>query len=354
MTKRKQWTHILYIGLVLLAFGLRLWRLDVQPLHGDEAFSVLFSSSPLARILQSMLTTEPNPPLYWLTLRAWMDIVGRSEFAVRFLSVLFGTATVALLYPFGQRLFGWRIGVLMAFLGAVNPFYLWYAQETRMYTMVAALTLASLVFFLMWTQPTIGAHRATRFSHRRALLGQVITMILALYTHYFAALIWLVQNILFFLTYGWRRALRTWLRAQALIAATFAPWLAFVAPSLIMHEKTWITLISLGAMIERVVSVYGLGTTHPQTTAQFLWVVLLLIAFTGLAVAFVTAPRCGMVVTLTLLIPLLITYLFSLRRPAFHERYLIGIMPAYLALLALGIAAPFIRWSEGHRAPRWL
>ena len=44
---------------------------------------------------------------------------------------------------------------------------------------------------------------------------------------------------------------------------------------------------------------------------------------------------------LTLLIPPLVIYLISLRRPAFHERYLIVIVPAYLALLALGIAVPY-------------
>jgi predicted membrane-bound mannosyltransferase len=156
MTKGRQCALIICLGLVWLAFGLRLWRLDAQPLHGDEAFSVLFSSYPLGEMFQSMGTTEPNPPLYWLTLRAWMSLAGRSEFAVRFLSVLFSTATVALLYPFGQRLFGQRIGVLVAFLGAINPFYLWYAQETRMYTMVAALSLASLVFFL-GVFPHVGA-----------------------------------------------------------------------------------------------------------------------------------------------------------------------------------------------------
>jgi len=333
MTKGRQCALIICLGLVWLAFGLRLWRLDAQPLHGDEAFSVLFSSYPLGEMFQSMGTTEPNPPLYWLTLRAWMSLAGRSEFAVRFLSVLFSTATVALLYPFGQRLFGQRIGVLVAFLGAINPFYLWYAQETRMYTMVAALSLASLVFFLTWGQPGRAGHRSR--------IGLVVTTALALYTHYFATLIWLVQNILFCLTPGWRSTLRTWLRIQAISVTLFAPWLVFVAPSLITHKKVWIAPISLGAMIERVITVYGLGTTLPEAMAQPLWIAFLLLALVGLAIAFVTARRSGLVVALTLLVPLLVTYLFSLRRPAFHERYLIGIVPAYLALLALGIAAPY-------------
>ncbi len=34
MTKRRQRALILCIGLIGFAFGLRLWRLDAQPLHG--------------------------------------------------------------------------------------------------------------------------------------------------------------------------------------------------------------------------------------------------------------------------------------------------------------------------------
>lgn len=51
-----------------------------------------------------MGTIEPNPPLYWLTLRAWMSLAGQSEFAVRFLSILFSTAVGLYEAESGQRL----------------------------------------------------------------------------------------------------------------------------------------------------------------------------------------------------------------------------------------------------------
>jgi len=317
--------------LVLVAFGLRVWRLDAQPLHGDEAFSVLFSARDLSKMLQSMLTTEPNPPLYWLVLRAWMALAGQSEFSVRFLSVLFSTAMIPLLVQFGRRLFGWRAGWLTALLGAINPFYLWYAQETRMYAMVAALALTSLVLFLAFIAPTRAA--------RKPALGLVVTTTLALYTHYFAALIWLVENIIFLLTPGWRKVFKTWLRAQGAIAWLFAPWLAFAAPSLLEHEKAWLSSLSLGEMVERAVEAYSLGPTVPQAMLQPLAAGFLLIAALGLVVSLWRKRHSGIATGLILFIPLLIVYLISLRRPVFHERYLIVIVPAYLVLLGQGIAA---------------
>lgn len=324
-------TLVICAGLVLVAFGLRVWRLDAQPLHGDEAFSVLFSARDLSKMLQSMLTTEPNPPLYWLVLRAWMALAGQSEFSVRFLSVLFSTAMIPLLVQFGRRLFSRRTGWLTALLGAINPFYLWYAQETRMYAMVATLALASLVLFLAFIAPT----RATR----KSALGLTVTTTLALYTHYFAALIWLVENVIFFLMPGWRKRLQAWLRAQGVITLLFAPWLVLVAPLLLQHEKAWILPLGLGDMIERAVEAYSLGMTIPAAMMRPLAAGFLLIALVGLVAALRYERHSGIITTLILLVPLLIVYLISLRRPAFNERYLIVIVPAYLTLLGRGVVA---------------
>lgn len=331
MKRQNAWNLVGCAGLVLVAFGLRTWRLDAQPLHGDEAFSVLFSSMNLSKMLNSMLTTEPNPPLYWLALRAWMALAGQSEFSVRFLSVLFSTATIPLLVQFGRRLFGRRAGWLAALLGVVNPFYLWYAQETRMYAMVAALALASLVLFLAFIAPS---HAACKH-----VVGLVVATTLALYTHYFTALIWLVENILFFLTPRRRKDLKTWLQAQGAIALLFAPWLAFVAPSLLQHEKAWLFSLNLGEMIERAIAAYSLGTAIPAAMLRPLAAGFLLIAILGLAAALGRERRSGIIAGLILFVPVLIVYLISLRRPVFHERYLIVIVPAYLTLLGRGVTA---------------
>jgi len=74
--------------LVLLAFALRLYRLDFQSLRGDEALSVLYSARGFASILDITKQTSRHPPLHYSLLNLWMLLVGKSEFSVRFLFLL--------------------------------------------------------------------------------------------------------------------------------------------------------------------------------------------------------------------------------------------------------------------------
>ena len=55
------------MALTLLAFGLRLHRLNFQPLWGDEGWSFYFASMSLADMIR--LTAEDiHPPLYYALL----------------------------------------------------------------------------------------------------------------------------------------------------------------------------------------------------------------------------------------------------------------------------------------------
>ena len=80
--------------LVLVAFALRVHRLDYQALRGNEAFAHLFAQQPLGEMLPSLATIEPHPPLYYATLHLWTSLLGQSEFAARFWSAALGAGTI--------------------------------------------------------------------------------------------------------------------------------------------------------------------------------------------------------------------------------------------------------------------
>ena len=61
---------------MLVAFALRAYRLDFFSLRGDESFTVLFVQKPFAQMWYETLTVEPNPPLLYLMLRAWIALAG--------------------------------------------------------------------------------------------------------------------------------------------------------------------------------------------------------------------------------------------------------------------------------------
>lgn len=96
---------LLLCAILLLAFALRMFRLDFFSLRGDEAFTVLFVQKPLAQMWRETLTVEPNPPLMYFALRGWIALAGAGEFATRFFSAFFGVLSVALIYRLAREIF---------------------------------------------------------------------------------------------------------------------------------------------------------------------------------------------------------------------------------------------------------
>lgn len=176
----------LLVGLTLWAFALMSWRLDAKSLWWDESLSLQRAQGSLPAILAGHIdfagvqTVDQHPPLYFALLKIAIALGGENDLAVRLPSVVFGTLLTPLLYALGRRLRNATAGLLAAALGANSPFFLWYAQEARMYTMVTALSL--LATYALWVT----------LCDRRWLWGAICALALAaaLMTHYLTLLLW--------------------------------------------------------------------------------------------------------------------------------------------------------------------
>ena len=162
------------LGLVvLLAFlwgrGRHVW------LWLDEGISVGISSHSFGDI-PALLRQDGSPPLYYLLLHGWMRAFGTSDAATHVLSLLFALATVPAALWAGWSLFGRRAGWMAATLVAISPYIGKYANETRMYTLVALLGLLTTATFL----------HAFVFRRRRHLAAFAVCLALLLYTHNWA------------------------------------------------------------------------------------------------------------------------------------------------------------------------
>ena len=324
--------------LVLVGFALRMYRLDHQALRGDEAFALLFARQPLVEMLPSLATTEPHPPLYYATLHLWISLLGQSEFAARFLSVLIGTLMVPMIYRLGATLCGAKVGWLAGLLGAINPFLVWHNQDVRMYSMLACLGLGSVLLFSLVLEQRSG--------EKKLWGGYIILTLGALYVHYFSLFILAIENVIFLCLYlFWRRRhlLRRWLVTQTVIAVLYVPWLFYVGKFMLSHTKDWIVPVRLFSFLRRFFVVYSLGTTVSEDQASLLvwtFVVAFLLGCYGL----IRLPRERAVILGTyLFLPAAGTWLISLFRPIFDERYLIIVAPVYGIFLALGLGLLF-RW----------
>ena len=97
---------------------------------------------PLDALLENFREARNQLPLYYLLVRPWIS-VGKSEFVLRFFSTLWATISIPLIARLGYRLGGARVAVLAAFMLAVSPFHIWYAQEARTYTLLVAVMIVA-------------------------------------------------------------------------------------------------------------------------------------------------------------------------------------------------------------------
>src|SRR3954452_21895367 len=114
----------------------------------DEAITVGIASHPLGEIPRA-LRLDGSPPLFYLLLHGWMAVAGTGEAATRALPLAFALLAVPVSYWAGSAAFGRRAGALAAAGAAGCPFLTYYAQETRMYSMVAVLSVPASASFVL-------------------------------------------------------------------------------------------------------------------------------------------------------------------------------------------------------------
>lgn len=330
-------TFLILSGILLLAFALRMFRLDFFSLRGDESFTVLFVQKPLAQMWQETLTVEPNPPLLYLALRGWIALAGDGEFATRFFSAFFGVLCVPLVYRLARDIFSARsVGLIAAFLMAINPYQIWHSQDVRNYTMWPALSLLALIFFWQWYS---GASKRPQ----GAVLLFIVAELAALYTHYYEAFILLALNLFVFATM-WRdrKKLVQWIVAQIVLAILYLPYPLILSNRVSAYgEGSGRQGIALWEIFRETFGAFSIGETLPEEWRVWLWIPLALIALAGLAHLFMRDWKRGLFFALYAGVPTLAVFALNMLRPLYLERYLNGIAPAYYLLIAYGIASLF-------------
>ncbi|MEZ4712860.1 MAG: glycosyltransferase family 39 protein [Caldilineaceae bacterium] len=169
------------LGLILLAFALRVYRLDAQSLWYDEGVTAEIAQRTLAD-LTSWTARDIQPPLYYYVIWLWGRLAGWTEWSLRFPSVFTGVLTAPMLAILALKLSGnRRAGVVAALIAALHPLLLYYSQEARMYSLLTMLGVLMGVGLLRG----VGKGRGEGARAQRWML-YVGSATAALYTHYFA------------------------------------------------------------------------------------------------------------------------------------------------------------------------
>ena len=165
-----------------------------------------------------MITShDPNMGLYYVLLHFWTRVFGYSEAAVRSMTVVLAGFAVPVMYLLGRRLFGRSAGIVAALLLAMAPFFVQYEQTARSYALVVLLVLLSSYFFVAELERP----------SRATLVAYVLASVLAVYAHYFAAFVLVVQALTLIAVKRRGAVTATWLSAAVAIVALCIPAAVF-------------------------------------------------------------------------------------------------------------------------------
>ncbi len=388
-----------WLVLIITVIGvlLRVFALGSKGMWLDETFSVWLASQSVPEMLQWMVKIDQHPPLYYLLLHYWIAFRGDAPDNVRLLSALFSAGTIPVIYLIGKRLSGVMMGLSAAVLLAFSLFNIFYAQETRMYTLLmfnAAVAIYALVRLLTdsrsvspigsqfreylhaWrtsgpAQPDTEGYfsymdetlnqtgwRAWVYRHRwlpiraietdlawvtlivfsaATLLSHNTAVFFSLATNIFVLGLMLFQKIK---KSGAPPALQApsfgnWVKAQIGIFLLWSPWIVvFIRQANRVNKEFWIPKPDWDAVVWTLRTL--LNASAPSQVSQVMtWILCAVLCF-GL-VYYRKKLSIFFFLAALFAIPVLGELIVSIRRPIFLDRTLIWITIPMLLLLAAGI-----------------
>jgi hypothetical protein len=389
----------LVIPIMLLGGFLRLLYLGTDGMWLDETFSVWMASHSVAEMLQWVVRIDQHPPLYYLLLHYWIAHYGDSPYYARLLSVLFGVGTIPIIYLIGKRISGVMMGLVAAMILALSLFNIYFAQETRMYTLLtfnAAVAIYALVrlltdsravrpigsqfreYLLVWrTSGPIESDSQKYFSYKDETLYQsgwrawifrhrwssihtietdlawiafIVFSTATMLSHNTAVLFPLTTNIFVLGLILFQKIKKSgsspgfqspsfgnWVKAQIGIFILWSPWIvSFIKQASKVYQRFWIPEPTWDSVLHVLKSFLYPSAQMSAGQSMLVWTLYVLVLCLGL-VYFRKKFSQFLFLAALIAIPFLGELIVSTVRPIFYDRTLIWTtIPLYL-ILAAGI-----------------
>jgi uncharacterized membrane protein len=279
------------------------------------------------KLLDAVRLDGVNPPIYYLAVKAFTTPFELNEFTLRILSSLAHIVGIFFAMAIGYKV-GGRAGSLTGgWFWAFHPMTIWYARDARPYALTAALAAVLAAMFIT----------LRRRNSYAAWVGVILIITLGLLTHYFflvltitllaIAFIDVKRNPIFF---------RRWALAALISFVPLTIWLIWYftqpQPSLGIGWIQQPDLLEIPATLWNLIS--GFGGVNSWPAMLFGGLVFLLV----ITAIIHDGERWSNLRTfiLGILLPVGATWFISQRRPVYHDRYFIVLLPMVLILVSSG------------------
>lgn len=137
-------------AIIVLGVLLRVYQIESE-LEVDELFSVKTVSSSWSHLIDASIKDRNHPPLHHVLLFFWIKAFGNSEISVRVVSVLASAVFLFVLHRVASRITTHSAALFVLLIGAISPFFVYYGQQARVYSLVTCFATLSF-YFLMKSQ----------------------------------------------------------------------------------------------------------------------------------------------------------------------------------------------------------
>lgn len=242
------WSRAAWVWFVVLTTAVmaRVFNLD-ESFWIDEAMSAAMIAHPWDALMTRVGFSDVHPPGYYLLLKAWAEVFGSSDWALRSLSLISSLGTIALVTNWTLSRFGVWTSLFAGLALSTSTFHVHYATEARSYALFGFVSVAFFLSLERWI---------TR-GNRRALFVASVCEWLAVMLHYYGFIAVIVAN-LFVLLRGRRVPdAFAWWRSQAWVLVALSPWLGVLFVQVFHLPSSMTGHLSDTLPVDRIVAAMG-------------------------------------------------------------------------------------------------
>jgi mannosyltransferase len=309
------------IGVTLISF----LALIHNSLRLDESQSLWQTSHSILGTFRAV-ALDVHVPLYHMILHFWQLYFGHGVTTIRILSLIFFLINIPLFYVLARHILNIWWSLFATIMFSFSPFMNWYANEARMYSLLALMATLSQIYFLRILQQKKGAWK-----------GYTITALFGAYTHYFFSFN-LATEGLFFIFNRKKFApgsLKRFVIVAVMVILALTPWLIYFHA--LGAGKNTSPLLARPSTVDFFNAfsqfLFGFQDNYINTILVSCWPLVILIAFLAIRRGQKVTPEVSYLACAAF-IPVLMAYVISLViTPFYISRYMISSVPPLIIVL---------------------
>ncbi|MBV6521953.1 MAG: hypothetical protein MNPFHGCM_02097 [Gemmatimonadaceae bacterium] len=228
-------------------------------LWADEVYAVMESfRTPFPQTL-AIFPGDNKHPLYALLAHVALSVFGETPWAVRLPAILFGVATIPLLYALGRRITSRMEALASTALLALSYHHVWFSQNARGYSMLAFFAVLTTLLLLrasesnriqpwIWYGIAAGLGAYTHLTFVFAVVAQFLVVALAIFG-------WPRRER----RLGWRAPIAGFALSAAVTLALYLPMLSQVVAFFLHKQSNLLGISSPGWALGEAIRVLRVG-----------------------------------------------------------------------------------------------